>query len=206
MQETSYHIQNQDLLLEARVQQQSTDVFLMCHPHPLFAGNMNNKVVTTAIRTAANLGLSSVRFNFRGVGNSTGEHDNGKAEQQDVLAMLDFCRQQLHSKRIFLGGFSFGAGMASLVACQVPEQIAGLFLMAPAVRHFAAPKQLPATFKTHIYMGDADEVVPFADVENWAHSLAPNAQLHRFTQGSHFFHGRLVELKEKLQTHLHELL
>ncbi len=207
MQETPYQHKSQDVCLEVLAQQQeSNDVFLMCHPHPLFAGNMNNKVVTTAIRAAARLGMSTVRFNFRGVGHSTGVHDNGVGEQQDVRSMLAFCQQQLQAKRIYLGGFSFGAGMACLAACQVPEHIAGLFLFAPAVHHFAAPVSLPTCFKTHVYMGDADEVVPFNDVKDWVESLPEATKLQVFSEGSHFFHGRLVELREQLQQDLQQIV
>src|SRR5690554_7777495 len=70
----------------------------MCHPHPLFQGTMDNKVVTTVTRAAAELGLPTLRFNFRGVGKSEGEHDNGRGEQQDVLSVIKYAKEQLRSE------------------------------------------------------------------------------------------------------------
>lgn len=206
MSEQAYQVSHQGLSLEVLAHKQSDDVFLMCHPHPLFSGTMQNKVVTTAIRCAAKLGLSTVRFNFRGVGNSTGEHDNGVGEQQDVIAMLDFCFNQMNAKRVFLGGFSFGAGMACLAACAKPERISGLFLFAPAIHHFKAPISLPESFKTYVYMGTEDEVVPFLDVSQWISSLSSDVDFQVFDGATHFFHRRLVELKERLEQSLKALL
>src|SRR5690554_7228648 len=133
---------------------------LMCHPHPLFQGTMDNKVVTTVTRAAAELGLPTLRFNFRGVGKSEGEHDNGRGEQQDVLSVLKYAKEQLGWQKIILAGFSFGAGMACLAACEAPETVAKLLLVAPPVHHFDAPSQLPFEFETYVLMGNADDVVP----------------------------------------------
>lgn len=171
---------------------------LMCHPHPLHQGTMNNKVVTTVTRTAAGLGLPSLRFNFRGVGGSEGVHDHGKGEQDDVLAALDYVLNTLGWKKVILAGFSFGAGMACLAACRAPDQLAALVLLAPAVHHFDAPNTLPHNFETYVYMGDGDEVVPFDEVENWASLVIPTPHFEVFSDGSHFFHGRLTDLKASL--------
>lgn len=195
---------NEDL--EARVDSQGSDGFLMCHPHPLFDGTMNNKVVTTATRAAASLGLSTLRFNFRGVGDSPGEHDHGKGEVDDVLAALTFAKQELGWNKIYLGGFSFGAGMACLASCQQPELVSGLFLVAPAVHHFDAPNALPYEFESHVYMGDADEVVPFDEVDDWVERLVPQPHLRVFSDGSHFFHGRLTDFKKSLIQDLEALI
>jgi len=99
-------------------------------------------------------------------------------------------------KKIYLAGFSFGSGVACLYAFNNPEKIAGLFLVAPAVHHFEAPSTLPFEFESHVYMGDADEVVPFDEVEHWVDLLTPQPHWHIFEGAGHFFHGRLVELKE----------
>lgn len=186
--------------LEARVQHagQTALGVLMCHPHPLFHGTMDNKVVTTVTRTAAGMALPTLRFNFRGVGSSEGHHDNGVGEQDDVLVALNYCLNTLGWKRVILAGFSFGAGMACLASCRQPENIAALVLLAPAVHHFDAPNQLPYEFETYVYMGDADEVVPFDEVENWAERVVPVPHFQVFEQGGHFFHGRLTDLKASL--------
>ena len=179
---------------------------LMCHPHPLFHGTMDNKVVTTVTRTLAAQGLPTLRFNFRGVGNSAGQHDHGRGEQDDVLAVLNFARTELGWEQVILAGFSFGAGMACLSACRAPEPLAALVLLAPAVHHFDAPNQLPYEFETFVYMGDADEVVPFEEVQDWAARVVPTPHFSVFRHGSHFFHGRLTDLKASLLDDLAPLL
>lgn len=171
---------------------------LMCHPHPLFHGTMDNKVVTTVTRTMAAAGLPTLRFNFRGVGASEGVHDHGRGEQDDVLAVLAYARETLGWQQVILAGFSFGAGMACLSACREPEHLAALVLLAPAVHHFDAPNQLPYEFETFVYMGDADEVVPFDEVQDWAERVVPTPHFSVFRDGSHFFHGRLTDLKSSL--------
>lgn len=184
--------------------------FIMCHPHPLFAGTMDNKVVTTLVRAASRLPvavnsrhdaeyLDTIRFNFRGVGESEGEFDHGKGEQNDLAAIITYAVEVLGWETLYLAGFSFGSGVACLYANNQTQQyaakIAGLFLVAPAVHHFAAPATLPFEFETHVYMGDADEVVPFDEVEHWVSLLVPQPHYHVFEEGDHFFHGRLAELK-----------
>lgn len=196
-QEQVVEIQGPVGVLEARVVAAGqTEVgLLMCHPHPLFQGTMDNKVVTTVTRAAAGLGLPTLRFNFRGVGNSAGTHDYGNGEQDDVLAALNYVQTQLGWKKVILAGFSFGAGMACLSAARAPEALAALVLLAPAVHHFDAPNALPYEFETFVYMGDADEVVPFDEVKDWAERVVPTPHFTILKEGGHFFHGRLVDLK-----------
>lgn len=179
--------------------------FIMCHPHPLFSGTMDNKVVTTLVRGAAQLGLDTLRFNFRGVGESKGEHDQGVGEQDDLAAVVEYAMKELGWNKIYLAGFSFGSGVACLYATNHPEQIAGLFLVAPAVHHFDAPAMLPFEFETHVYMGDADEVVPFDEVEHWVDLLTPQPHFQIFEETSHFFHGKLVLLKNTVLDDLERL-
>lgn len=193
--------------LEAKVDIRSGSIGLvMCHPHPLYGGTMNNKVVTTVVRSARDLGLSTLRFNFRGIGESTGEYDNGVGEQEDVLAALNYAREELGWETVILAGFSFGAGMACLTACQFPNLVNGLFLLAPAVHHFDAPVTMPYEFDTWVLMGDADEVVPFEEVESWVNRLIPQPHWLVFKETSHFFHGRLTDLKEVMSQELQSLL
>lgn len=172
---------------------------LMCHPHPLFQGSMDNKVVTTATRAAAELGLPTVRFNFRGVGNSQGVHDAGVGEKEDVLTAIAYATQELGWQKVVLAGFSFGSGMACLAACEQPEDINTLILIAPPVHNFDAPNQLAYSFETYVFMGDADEVVSFNEVHDWVRTVVPTPHLQVFEGASHFFHGRLTELKDAIQ-------
>lgn len=173
--------------------------FLACHPHPLFQGSMDNKVITTLTRAAAELNLPTLRFNFRGVGESAGTHDYGQGEQEDVLSVLHYALNTLGWEKVVLAGFSFGAGMACLAACREPEPIAQLFLLAPPVHHFDAPAQLPFNFDTHIYYGDQDEIVPIDEMAHWSELVLPTPHVRVFKGGSHFFHGQLIELKDALK-------
>lgn len=198
---------------------------IMCHPHPLFSGTMDNKVVTTLVRGAARLSIESsakskvhnlpttldtVRFNFRGVGQSEGEHDHGKGEQEDLGAIVDYVVNQLGWQKVYLAGFSFGSGVACLYAAKhaekYAEKLAGLFLVAPAVHNFDAPATLPFEFESHVYMGDADEVVPFNEVEHWVDLVTPQPHWRVFEGAGHFFHGRLVELKNTFLQDLTDII
>src|SRR5690554_7722446 len=107
-------------LIEARHRpaEQNELGLLMCHPHPLFDGTMDNKVVTTCTRTAAELELPTLRFNFRSAGASEGVHDMGVSEKDDVLLAIQHVKQELGWTKIILAGFSFGSGMACLAACE----------------------------------------------------------------------------------------
>ena len=189
--------------LEARVQLQGSSCgLLMCHPHPLFSGTMDNKVVTTVTRAARDLGLSTLRFNFRGVGESEGQHDNGRGEVEDVLAAVRFAQEELGWDKVILAGFSFGAGMACLAAPYVAESLLGLILIAPAVHHFDAPNSLPYEFETWVLMGEEDEVVPFDEVSDWVERVVPQPHWHTFRDTGHFFHGRLGDLRDSIKEEL----
>lgn len=202
MKEQSCEINSGEERLEARLSQLSEQTGLViCHPHPLFGGTMDNKVVTTVARAAHTLGISTLRFNFRGVGKSSGVHDQGNREQQDVLAAIEFAQQQ-GWQQIILAGFSFGAGMACLSLNQLTEaqqeKVSTAMLIAPAVHHFDAPQQLPPLIDVTVFMGDADEVVPFDEVDHWVQCLTPTPHWVVFQDTSHFFHGRLVDLKKSV--------
>lgn len=193
--------------LEAKILDQGASAgLIMCHPHPLFSGTMDNKVVTTAVRAARDLGLNTFRFNFRGVGNSTGKHDNGRGEQEDVATAVKYARDTLGWQKIILGGFSFGAGVACLYACDHPDKLAGLFLLAPAVHHFDAPSRLPHEFETWVLMGNEDEVVPFDEVETWTELVVPQPHWFVFENAGHFFHGRLTDLRTTLKEELSQFV
>ena len=203
--EFSCKINTAEAVLEAKVFNcDSLAGMVMCHPHPLFGGTMDNKVVTTVVRSVRDLGISTLRFNFRGVAGSTGSHDEGSGEQDDVLAAIHYAREELGWQKIILCGFSFGAGMACLAACREPELelVDSLVLIAPPVHHFSAPAQLPEGIPVRVCMGDADEVVPFDEVADWVNYVQPSPQWQVFPEAGHFFHGRLTDLKDYLQTEL----
>jgi uncharacterized protein len=170
---------------------------IICHPHPLHGGTMQNKVVTTLAKTFQHLGLSTVRFNFRGVGNSEGKFDQGYGELDDLLKVIEWVLSERPDHEIWLAGFSFGAYVVAKAGTQIP--VGQIVLVAPPVTHFHM--EALATFLSPwiLVQGDLDEVVPADAVYAWAEQRAPKPTLIRFPQATHFFHGQLLELRRKLE-------
>lgn len=161
---------------------------LLCHPHPLHGGTLDNKVVQTLARAFVALGYRALRFNFRGVGGSGGAWDEGRGEVDDVLAVA----AALHDPALplALGGFSFGAAMAARAAPRLVA-VERLVLIGPAVLNFVPP---PVSQDTLVIHGEADEVVPLAAVLDWAR---PQTLPVTVVPGvGHFFHGQLGLLKQ----------
>lgn len=176
---------------------------IICHPHPLYQGNMHNKVVTTLTRAWQEMGLSCVRFNFRGVGASTGEYANGEGEQEDLQAIIQWVLEKQPTAKIWLGGFSFGAFISMKVASRNQYPVQALLSVALPLRLFSfSPDTLPEA-PWIIIQGDQDELVAYQDVLAWYNEIKKsksNIQLIAFEEASHFFHGRLIELKTKIMT------
>jgi len=162
-------------------------IALVAHPHPLYGGTMDNKVVTTLAKTFSRLGLAAFRLNFRGVGQSAGEFDQGIGETGDMLALADHARRELGNLPILLAGFSFGGYVQTRVLEQVEAQ--RLVLVAPAVKRFEVGTVPADTLVIH---GEQDEVVPLADVLDWARPQ--NLPLTVVPGAGHFFHGQLTLL------------
>jgi uncharacterized protein len=166
---------------------------VVCHPHPLFGGTLTNKVVHTLGRSFNDAGMPSLRFNFRGVGASSGTHDGGPGEVEDALAAVRYCRERWPQVRVWLAGFSFGAAVAvraSLAAAPV-----GVVAVAPAVDRMqigAVTPQCPWL----VLLGDADDVVSPQRMLEWAQGLRPPPVIQVLAGAGHFFHGRLPELRD----------
>ena len=154
---------------------------------------MSNKVVTTVARAFARLGADAVRFNFRGVGKSSGKYADGIGERDDVLAVVDWCRERWPGRRLYLGGFSFGAAVAAAVAAGVAP--AGLVTVAPPVHLLPADFVAPSCPWLLIH-GDADDVVPVRPVLDWCARLPKPPRVVLMPGAGHFFHGRLPALTE----------
>jgi alpha/beta superfamily hydrolase len=163
---------------------------LVCHPHPLHGGTLDNKVVQTLARAFVHLGLRVVRFNFRGVGGSHGAWDEGRGEIDDALAAVQGFREP--AQPLVLAGFSFGAYVASQVALRLngADAVGRVVLVGPAVQSFAVA---PVPQDSLVIHGEADEVVSLSSVLAWARphvipvTVVPGA--------GHFFHGQLPLLK-----------
>jgi alpha/beta superfamily hydrolase len=165
-------------------------VAVVCHPHPLHGGTLDNKVVQTVARAFVQLGWRSVRFNFRGVGGSEGTWDEGRGEVDDALAAVAAWRDP--ALPLALAGFSFGGYVASQAAArlqdgQKPER---LVLVAPATGNFDVA---PVSQDTLVVHGERDEVVPLAATLDWARPQALPVVV--VPGGGHFFHGQLPLLK-----------
>ncbi len=182
-------------------------VAVIAHPHPLFGGTMDNKVVTTLARAFQEAGAAVFRFNFRGVGASQGRHDEGRGETDDLLAVADHARLAAGELPLWLAGFSFGGGVALRASARLA--FAQLVLVAPAFRRLTGhglgeapdPKD-PAlgepgrhsAANTVIVHGDRDETVPLADSLLWAAErevavlVVPGAD--------HFFHRKLHVIRD----------
>ncbi|HSQ71849.1 MAG TPA: alpha/beta fold hydrolase [Rubrivivax sp.] len=163
---------------------------VLCHPHPLHGGTMDNKIVQTLARTFVPLGYVSVRFNYRGVDGSAGHWDEGRGEIDDALAVIRAHRAT--GQPLVLGGFSFGGYVASQAAARLPagERAERLVLVGPAVQTFP---MAPVPADTLVIHGEADEVVSLAAVFDWAR---PQSLPVTVVPGAgHFFHGQLTLLK-----------
>ena len=162
---------------------------LICHPHPVHGGSMDNKVVQTLNRAFLELDCAVLRFNFRGVGKSEGVFDAGIGETEDAACALQWLRAQFDSGLpLIAAGFSFGCFVQTrLLPRSQPQQ---LVLVGPAVGRFEIPA---VPHDTVIIHGEEDDVVALADVLNWARPQGLPVTV--FPGAGHFFHGRLTELK-----------
>ncbi|MBV8503334.1 MAG: alpha/beta fold hydrolase [Paucibacter sp.] len=161
---------------------------LVCHPNPTQGGTMDNKVVQTLARAFLQLGYRTVRFNFRGVGQSQGGWDEGRGEIDDALAVLAATREV--GEPWLLAGFSFGGYVASRVLQRVSEPPQRLVLVGPATSRFDTAPVPPETVVIH---GEVDDVVPLTSVLDWAR---PQSLPVTVVPGvGHFFHGQLPLLK-----------
>jgi hypothetical protein len=188
------------LQVEVQSPVQSSDsprgLAVVCHPHPLFGGSMSNKVATTLATTAARAGYVALRFNFRGVGNSEGVHNNGLGETDDTLLLLDWLQQQ-HPQGLptVLMGFSFGGYVATRAASQQPS-VQKLLTVAPALRYFDDPLPPRPRADWHLLHSEDDDIVSYAETHDQAMRFSP-PPIWTGTQGcGHFFHGKLGEVQE----------
>jgi len=163
-------------------------IALIAHPHPLQGGTLDNKVVQTLAKTFAALGYAAVRFNFRGVGQSVGQFDDGIGETDDALAALAAAKLEFGELPVALAGFSFGSYVQTRVAHAITAE--RLVLIGPAVKRFPVEAVAPDTIVIH---GEEDDVVALADVLAWARPQ--QLPIMVFPGCGHFFHGRLPQLQ-----------
>lgn len=193
-------------LPDSAVFAQPRGVAVVAHPHPLFGGTMDNKVVQTLARALVQCGWRSVRFNFRGVGASAGTYDEGRGELADLLAVLEHAAPSGAGQSLVpvaLAGFSFGAfvtshAVAALAPIRTLEQV--VLVGTAASRFTVAPIPPELHDRTLVLHGEQDDTVPLADVMQWARPQALPVTV--IPGGGHFFHGQLPLLRSVVVRHL----
>jgi alpha/beta superfamily hydrolase len=169
---------------------------IICHPHPLQSGTMHNKVVTTLMRTFRELGCHTIRFNYRGVGQSAGSYGEGIGETDDLFAVMDWVKQTTPQHDVILAGFSFGGCVAMRAAAL--RSVKKLITIAPPVMRCQLSGLPAITCPWIMVQGELDDVVPPQEVYQWLETVDPKPELIRFPTAGHFFHGQLIELREGL--------
>ena len=182
-------------------------IAVIAHPHPLYGGSMDNKVVTTLERAFRELGAATLRFNFRGVGKSAGVHDEGRGEAEDMLQVIEHARTLAPGAPLWLAGFSFGGAVATRASLRA--EFARLVLVAPGFRRLTGEGMgtpidpADAQFgepgrhtheNTVVIHGDLDETVPLSDSLAWAAAREVNVVV--IAGGEHFFHRKLHLLRD----------
>ena len=193
-------IGNLEAILTVPEQIDSEFVAFLGHPHSLQGGTMNNKVVTTLARVFKELNIPSLRFNFRGVGASAGVYDAGIGESEDMLALAKLWLQEQSKTKFIFAGFSFGSYVVYRTASQFENSI--LITVAPPVHHYDYTEFQPAPNPWLILQGDEDDVVPLAEVLEFAQNSQPELPVIQFPETGHFFHGKLLDLKAQLLDYL----
>jgi hypothetical protein len=183
-------------------------VAVVAHPHPLFGGTMDNKVVTTVARAFTDAGVAVFRFNFRGVGATQGEHDEGRGETEDMLRVIEHARAEAGAVPLYVSGFSFGGAIATRASEKADFE--RLVLVAPGFRRisrsgnmgeapdpndpvFGSPGR-HTTVNTVVIHGDQDDTVPLSDSIAWA--AVREVPVVVVPGGEHFFHRKLHVLRE----------
>ena len=178
---------------------------LLCHPNPVQGGTMLNKVVSTLQRTARDAGYSTLRFNYRGVGQSAGSHDMAGGEVDDAEAVALWLRAQQPQLPLSLLGFSYGGFVAAALAGRLEAQgqeVERLIMVAPAVQRLQAPERLPERAVLTVIQPEQDEVIDPAVVFAWSQALPRAHELLKVAECGHFFHGKLTDLKDLLAPRL----
>jgi len=185
----------------------ATHAAVVCHPHPLFGGTLHNKVVFHTMKALNSFGFPVLRFNFRGVGLSQGEHDNGDGEVEDVRSAFEWLENEFRLPLIF-AGFSFGAAVG-LRAAASDDRVIALIGVGTPVAPVAADTQMPRNYtyeflrdnrKPKLFVSGArDQFGPKAQLETLVASVPEPKKLVMIEGADHFFEGRLRELRETIE-------
>lgn len=180
------------------------EIGIVCHPHPLFSGNMHHKVVTTVVKALSDAGLNTLRFNFRGVGNSEGQFGHGVGEQEDLKTVLEWAQKEGFKIHV-LGGFSFGAYISVQVASSDfmrAFNLKRLISIALPLQYFGGDSMSPINCSWLLVHGTSDQITPIGPLMAWSQNTQQKHQLVCFEGVEHFFHGQLIRLRQLLQDFL----
>lgn len=166
---------------------------VICHPNPVQGGTMRNKVVTMLERSLRESGLDTIRFNFRGTGESEGSYDNGDGESDDLAAVVAWLRRVRPHDALWLAGFSFGSYVTIRNATKL--QARALVSIAPPVGRWEVASDVLPDCPWLVVMGEADEVVEPQAVFDWIDGMDRPPELIRMPETGHFFHRRLMDLR-----------
>ena len=174
---------------------------LVCHPHPLYGGTMHNKVVFRAAKAVVAAGFPALRFNFRGVGKSSGSYAEGVGERDDVRAALDYLGARFPGVPVCLVGFSFGASVGLAAGAEDPRVTALIGLGVPVASSGA--NFLRGVLKPKLFIhGTQDEFTSRARMETFYRSLAAPKEIHWVENADHFFAGKLDEVQQVIRRFL----
>jgi alpha/beta superfamily hydrolase len=180
---------------------QAERVALILHPHPLHGGTMHNKVVFRAAKALNESGFETLRFNFRGVGQSTGEHDGGRGECDDARAALNYLLEsQPKAREVVVAGFSFGSIVGLRVGCS-DERVSKLIAIGAPAR-MGNLDFLSRCLKPKLFIhGVEDNIAPLAPLEEFLATLPPdnNFRIERIAGAGHFFDDHAVELTQAIK-------
>ena len=169
---------------------------VVAHPHPLYGGDMDSPVVARIVEVCGGRGLATLRFNFRGIGASTGRHDEGRGEQGDIRASLAHLQTSLgEGARVALAGYSFGAAVAAATAATV--RLAGLALAAPPMRVSKLRLPIGLSGPMLVVVGAEDQYCPAASLDELRTEL-PAATIVVIEGADHFFFGSLTPLGDAI--------
>ena len=188
--------------LLARAPRTTRRAVVMCHPHPQFGGNMHDSVLEMVSKTLLNEGVDCLRFNFRGVGNSSGEFDNGVGETEDTLAVMAFARDSINTDEIWLAGYSFGAGVAWRAA-QETDDLDRLLLFAPPNARMSFEGAAP-NIPVHLFAGADDDLIDWPALQTWVDSQHRRMTLTKLEQADHGFDGAADRLGAAIRAALRD--
>lgn len=167
---------------------QADGAIVMCHPHPQYGGSMHDAVLDTIAAVADRLAIAQLKFNFRGVGESSGQFDRGIGEVDDLLAVLAWLRSEVGPSSVRLAGYSFGSNVVWRALDRAGD-VKQVLLIAPPVAMMDFAPSPAATMPIGVICGDDDAFVAAPDLARWAKSAAPSATIETIAGADHFFGG-----------------